>query len=48
MSQTLCTRVINEKLDCKKDDREEALSCDKHVVGIFKRDGTLIGYMSIV
>ena len=27
--------VINEKFDCKKDDREEALSYDKHAVGLF-------------
>ena len=35
--------VINEKLDCKEEGREEALSCDKYAAGVFKKDGTLVG-----
>ena len=31
------TPVLNEKLDCKKDNREEALSHDKHAVGVLKK-----------
>ena len=37
----------NEKLDWKKDDREEALSYDKHAVGIFRKNATLVGYIPI-
>ena len=36
-----------EKLECKKDNREEALSHDKHSVGVFKRDKTLVGHVLI-
>ena len=32
-----------EKLECKKDNREKALSHDKHSVAVFKRDETLVG-----
>ena len=39
--------VINEKLDCKEDEREEALSCDKCATGVFKKDGTLVGHIAI-
>ena len=39
--------VINEKLDCKEDDREEALSCDKYEARVFKKDGTLVGHVPI-
>ena len=34
--------VLNEKLNCKKDNREEALSYDKHSVGVFKKEETLV------
>ena len=27
--------VINEKFDCKSNDREEALNYDKHAFGVF-------------
>ena len=37
--------VVSEKLNCKKDDRKEALSYDKHTVGVFKKDGTLVGHI---
>ena len=39
--------VINEKLDCKEDDREEAPNCEKYATGIFKKDGTLVGHTAI-
>ena len=45
--KTTWTPVLNEKLDCKKDNREEALSHDKHSVGVFKKDGTLVGHIPI-
>ena len=45
--KTTWTPVLNEKLDCKKDNREEALSHDKHSVGVFKKDGTLVGHILI-
>ena len=41
------TLVLNEKLNCKKDNREEALSYDKHSVGVFQKDGTLAVYIPI-
>ena len=37
--------VINEKLDYKKKDREEALSYDKLVVEVFLKNGTLISHV---
>ena len=40
--------VIDEKkLDCKEDDREESLSCDKYTTGVFKKDGTLVDHIAI-
>ena len=45
--KTTWTPVLNEKLDCKKDNREVALSQDKHSVGVFKKDGTLVGHIPI-
>ena len=36
-----------EKLECKKDNREEALSHGKHLVGVFKRDETLVDHVPI-
>ena len=42
--KTTWTPVLNEKLDCKKDNREEALSHDKHSVRAF---GTLVGHIPI-
>ena len=41
--KTTWTPVLNEKLDCKKGKREE----DKHSVGVFKKDGTLVGHIPI-
>ena len=51
--KTNWTPVLNEKLNCKKktnnnnNNREEALSYDKHSVGVFKKDGTLVGYIPV-
>ena len=45
--KTSWTPVLNEKLECKKDNREEALSHAKHSVGVFKRDETLFGHVPI-
>ena len=45
--KTSWTPVLNEGLSCKKDTREEALSHDKHTVGVFKKDGTLVGHVPI-
>ena len=45
--QTTSTPVLNEKLDCKKDNREGALSHDKHSVGVFKKDDALVGHIPI-
>ena len=39
--------VDNEKLDWKKDDQEETLTYDKHTVGVFRKNATLIGYIPI-
>ena len=47
VSKTTWISVINEKLDCKEDDREEALGCDKYATGVFKKDGTLVGHIAI-
>ena len=33
--------VINDKLDCKKKNQEEALSYDKHVVEVFLKNGNV-------
>ena len=41
------TPDLNEKLDRKKDNREEALSNDEHAVGVFTNDGTLVGHIPI-
>ena len=45
--KTTWTPVLNEKLDCKKDTREETLSHDKHSIGVYRKDGTLVGHMPI-
>jgi hypothetical protein len=45
--KTTWTPVLNERLKCKKDNREEALSHDKHSVGVFKVDETLVGHIPI-
>ena len=39
--------VINEKFNCKKHNREEALSYDKHPFGHFFKNGTLASHISI-
>ena len=41
--KTTWTPKLNEKLNCKIDNHEEALSYNKHSVGVFKKDGTLVG-----
>ena len=41
--KTKWTPVFNEKLNCKKNNREEALSYDEHSVGVFKKEETLVG-----
>ena len=45
--KTNWTPILNEKLNCKKDNREEAVSYSKHSVRVFKMDGTLVGHISI-
>ena len=40
--KTNWTPVLNEKLDCKIDNREEALGHDKHSIGVYRKDGTLL------
>ena len=39
--------VINEKLNCKKNDRENGLSYDKHAVEAYFKDGTLVRHKPI-
>ena len=39
--------MLNEKLDCKKDNREEAVGHDKHSIGVYRKDGTLVGHVPI-
>ena len=41
------TPVLSEKLDCKKDNREEALGHNKHSIGVYRKDGTLVGHVLI-
>ena len=36
-----------EKLGCNKDNREEALGHDKHSIGVYRKDGTLVGRVLI-
>ena len=43
--KTNWTPVLNEKLNCKTDNRDEALSYDKHSVGVFKKNETLVGHI---
>ena len=45
--KTNWTPVLNEKLDCKNDNREEALRHDKHSIGVYRKDGTLVGHVPI-
>ena len=45
--KTNWTPVLNEKLNYKKNNQEEALSYNKHSVGVFKKDGTLVGLIPI-
>ena len=40
--ETNLALVLNEKLNCKRDNREEALSYDEHCVGVFKKGGALM------
>ena len=39
--------MLKEKLNCKKDNREEALGYEKHSAGVFKKDGILVGNIPI-
>ena len=41
------TPTMREKLICKKDDREEALSYDDHAIGVYKNGSELVGHISI-
>ena len=36
-----------KKANCKNDNREEAISYDKHSAGVFKKDGTLVAHIPI-
>ena len=45
--RTNWTPAFNEKLNCKKGKWEEALSYDKHSVGVFKLVRTLVGHIPI-
>ena len=45
--KTNWTPVLNEKLDCKKDNREEALGHNKHSIGVYRKDGTFVGHVLI-
>ena len=40
--ETNLALVLNEKLNCKRDNREEALSYDEHCVGVFNKGGALM------
>ena len=39
--------VLNQKLNCRESNHEEAASYNKHSVRIFKQDGTLLGHIPI-
>ena len=41
------THVLNVKLNCEKDNHEEAVSYDRHSVGVFKNGGTLVDHIPI-
>ena len=43
--KTNWTPVLNEKLNCKTDNRDEAPSYDKHSVGVSKKNETLVGHI---
>ena len=43
--KTNWTPVLNEKLNCKKNNHEEVLSYDKPPARVFKKDGTLKLYL---
>ena len=45
--KTNWTPVLNEKLDCKKDNREEALGNNKHSIGVYRKDGTLVSHVPV-
>ena len=45
--KTNWTPVLNEKANCKNDNREEAISYDKHSAGVFKKDGTLVAHIPV-
>ena len=45
--KTNWTPELNEKLDCKKDNQEEALGQDKHSIRVYRKDGTLVGHVPI-
>ena len=47
MYKRIWTPALNEKLNCKKDNREEALGNEEHAVGVFKNDSTLVGHIPI-
>ena len=39
--------MLNEKLDCKIDNREEPLGHDKHSIGVYRKDGTFVDHVPI-
>ena len=39
--------IAKKKTNNNNNNREEALSYDKHSVGVFKKDGTLVGYIPV-
>ena len=41
------TPALNEKLNCKNGNCEEALSYGKHPIGVFRLIATLVGHMPI-
>lgn len=41
-----CTPKVREKLEAKKDTREEAVANDKYVIGLYKED-KLVGHIPI-
>ena len=45
--KTNWTSMLKEKLDCKKDNREEVLGHNKHSIGVYRKDGTRVGHVPI-
>lgn len=45
--KTSWTPIKDEHLYCRKDERAEAADYDKHAIGVYKKDGTLVGHIPI-